>query len=578
MQERIFAALSIERMMADVRHLAEAVPARLSGSAAERVAAEYLQRQFAIAGIEMTLHEFDAWVSFPGEARIEVEAPQRRTIAVRAAGQSPSTPPEGIVADLRYVGGGAEADYTGMDAAGCITLSELALAPARPQKARFAEAHGAVGHIVANWGPPGCEAVPMGTCKSVWGNPSGANAGRQPGIPVLGISRADAEWLQQKMHIGPVRLRMFSTVETGWHRVILPVARIPGAVEPEKFVLVAGHYDSWAGGATDNATGNAIMTELARVIASYRADLRRSVVFAFWPGHETGIMAGSSWFVDRNWDDISRNCVFTATIDQAGLKQASDPKVYCTPEVAGFHGTPGQLALGRDDLPALPLQRAGDQSFFGMGLPSVYAVHEPDAALKAEWGGAVFGWWYHSDLDGVDKVDPAGLLADARLNAAFVWQMATLPVLPFDHRESVARLLGRMRELARHEVGIDLSRPIALLESLAGAAEALRARQLDLATAQNAADCAACNQAQQALAASLGAVGATIAGRWGQDDYGLPALGHALPGLAMIPEMAAAGRDSDLFRLGWTDAIRQRNRISDTLTEALERLNRWLEL
>ena len=44
------------------------------------------------------------------------------------------------------------------------------------------------------------------------------------------------------------------------------VAEIAGQIEPERFVLVHGHIDSWHVGIGDNATGDATMLEIARVL------------------------------------------------------------------------------------------------------------------------------------------------------------------------------------------------------------------------------------------------------------------------------------------------------------------------
>lgn len=576
MLNRILGELSSDRLMLDVRYLAEQAPGRLSGTPAERRAAGYIKSQFDAMGVPMVLHEIDAYVSFPVRARIEVEGPVSRRIEARACAHSASTTAAGVAADLVYVGGGGADDYAGATAEGTITMSELAKPPARPQKARFAAQNGALAHIVSNWGPAGCNAVPMGTCKAIWGNPSASNIASLPKIPVVGISRADAEWLQKQMKSGPVRLRIFCEVESRWEKVILPVARIEGTEDPESFVLIAGHYDAWGPGATDNATGNAIITEIARVLSAHSDRLRRSVVLAFWPGHENGIMSGSSWFVDEHWDDFSRNCVFTITVDQAGLVQATEPRAYCTREVAVFHTSVASKVFGREDLTSEPLQRAGDQSFFGLGIPSIYATHEPSRALKDEWGGAVFGWWYHSDQDTVDKVDPEVLLADARMNAALAWEIATTLMLPFDYSSSVDRLLARARELAAVDARLKISTLVEQLEKLrALLAELLRIRD-GLSAEAGAASVAGYNRLIREVGARLSAAAATISGRWMQDDYGLASLSRPFPGLDILPRLAAEGPDAEFFKLNWTDAARQRNRIHDLLAEASSAVEAFL--
>ena len=80
-------------------------------------------------------------------------------------------------------------------------------------------------------------------------------------------------------------MRVTGEVDTRWRPTELVVAHIEGTAEPDKFVLVGGHIDSWHEGVTDNATGNAAMLELARLLHENRDELRRSVRIAWWNGH-----------------------------------------------------------------------------------------------------------------------------------------------------------------------------------------------------------------------------------------------------------------------------------------------------
>ncbi len=74
-------------------------------------------------------------------------------------------------------------------------------------------------------------------------------------------------------------------------------------------MLIAGHFDSWHLGATDNATGNVACLELARVLYAQRDRLQRGVRIAWWPGHSNGRYTGSTWYVDHHW----RSCAGTAS-------------------------------------------------------------------------------------------------------------------------------------------------------------------------------------------------------------------------------------------------------------------------
>jgi len=112
-------------------------------------------------------------------------------------------------------------------------------------------------------------------------------------------------------------------MQEGWFVQKIPVVHIPGASEPERFVLLHGHYDSWDVGVGDNATGDATLLELARVFWQHRGDLRRSVRIAWWPGHSTGRYAGSTWYADAFALDLDAGCVAQINCDSPGCRWAT---------------------------------------------------------------------------------------------------------------------------------------------------------------------------------------------------------------------------------------------------------------
>jgi hypothetical protein len=62
---------------------------------------------------------------------------------------------------------------------------------------------------------------------------------------------------------------------------------------------------------------------------------------------------------------------------------------------------------------------------------------------------------------------------------------------------------------------------------------------------------------------------ASVAGRYGQDPYGLTNLKTRFPGLYYAPRLSKLSPDSDEYQLVLNGALRDRNRISDALQEAL---------
>ena len=103
----------------------------------------------------------------------------------------------------------------------------------------------------------------------------------------------------------------------------MPVVEIKGALEQDKFVLLHGHYNSWDVGVGDNATGDACMLEVARMLWKHRDRLERSVRVAWWPGHSTGRFAGSTWYADTFARDLG-NCVAHMNCDSPGCRDATD--------------------------------------------------------------------------------------------------------------------------------------------------------------------------------------------------------------------------------------------------------------
>ncbi len=82
------------------------------------------------------------------------------------------------------------------------------------------------------------------------------------------------------------------------------VAEIPGT-DPQigdELVMLGGHLDSWhaATGATDNASGCAVMMEAARILQKLGVKPRRTIRVALWSGEEQGLR-GSRGYVKEHF-------------------------------------------------------------------------------------------------------------------------------------------------------------------------------------------------------------------------------------------------------------------------------------
>jgi hypothetical protein len=275
-EESVLGALSADKVRAHVEHIALEIPGRLAGSENAKRMAEYSAKALRDSAVSATVHELPGLVSFPGPGEFRMLAPNEVAIPANTLGHSLPTLEEGISGTLVDVYSGAFSDYEGKDVVGKITMSELSYSPARHEKQRIAGLKGSTAQVMMNWGHPENEALPFGSVKPVWGNPTPENyASQMPTIPCIGIARVAGLELRAMLEQGEVQVWLRTHVENGWRPVQITVGEIKAGASDD-FVMVGGHQDSWPGeAATDNAAGNACMMELARVFAQHKDELRR---------------------------------------------------------------------------------------------------------------------------------------------------------------------------------------------------------------------------------------------------------------------------------------------------------------
>src|SRR5699024_5639559 len=133
----------------------------------------------------------------------------------------------------------------------------------------------------------------------------------------------DGEYLKGLCKKEKVQVSLETNLKKGWFRCPLLDIHIQGTEDPDKFVLLHGHLDSWTYGLGDNATGDAALVELARALYQNKHLLRRSVRIAIWPGHSTGRYAGSTWFADYYGIELDENCIAQVNCDSPGCRWAT---------------------------------------------------------------------------------------------------------------------------------------------------------------------------------------------------------------------------------------------------------------
>src|SRR5262249_1814179 len=283
----------------------------------------------------------------------------------------------------------------------------------------------------------------------VWGTPTVQNLQLLETQPAaIHVSRPNGEALRELARRGPVRLHVRTEVETGWRRISFPVATIPG--REATFVLTGGHLDSHDPGVTDNATGCASLLELARLFSARRGELRHGLRVGWWTGHESPGYAGSTWYCANEWEALHDRCVLYWNNDGPGIRGTSNVEArYIFPQTQGFVLDLIREYFGRDpEIVARPL-KMGDQSFWGVGVPSasVYRCLAPDHPDWAVVFGAGHGRWWHSTEDTIDKADAEILTDDTRFYALALHRLCAGRQLPFEFATFAEWMRSTLAEL-----------------------------------------------------------------------------------------------------------------------------------
>jgi hypothetical protein len=316
--------------------------------------------------------------------------------------------------------------------------------------------------------------------------------------------------------------------------------------------------------------------ELARLFSSERGGLRRGLKLGFWAGHETGTMASSAHFVDRHWDDLRDHAVAYLQIDQPACAGSWRWSSHSTVDLKRLQQAIEAAILGDRPRTWRRSTKIGDSSFFGLGIPMLAGIAGFTAEELAATGNAMFGWWHHTTENTPDKVNWNDLAVHARVYAAYLWELCTVPILPLDFAAVAQGLIKRLQELSAcgEQFGIAplIAQAARLHESAARLDEVIAAFNRSCAEAARIDEARAgrLNAAVKRLGSCLLPIESTAAGTYGHDPYGLTAQSTVLPSLFELPALAVLSPESERRRRLETQLIRDRNRISDSLATAID--------
>ncbi|MET0395741.1 MAG: M28 family peptidase [Longimicrobiaceae bacterium] len=252
----------------------------------------------------------------------------------------------------------------------------------------------------------------------------------------------------------PGTLRLRAPIRRIEHRVPNVVAVLPGSdpVLRDEYVVISAHFDhvgvgapnaqgdSIFNGADDDASGTAVIVEVARALSRLERRPARSVVVLAVSGEEKGLV-GSRWFGEHPTIPIERVAA-NVNIDMVG-RNAPDSVVAIGEEYTSMGplahriiaGNPSLgLAIAPDPLPHEEFFFRSDHiAFLKRDVPAIFftTLIHPD---------------YHAQSDEVEKIDADKAARIARLVFLVTHAVADSPQRPLwlgDGLERVRRKLER---------------------------------------------------------------------------------------------------------------------------------------
>ncbi|XP_047131970.1 N-acetylated-alpha-linked acidic dipeptidase 2 isoform X1 [Hydra vulgaris] len=156
-----------------------------------------------------------------------------------------------------------------------------------------------------------------------------------PKIPSQPISAFDAFNIMKEMDVGDVpndwngmlnityRLSSKKKVKVEVNNQITKrtitniVGTIVGNIEPDRYVMIGNHRDSWIFGAADPGSGTSVMMEIARALGEKMKDgwrPMRTIKFFSWDGEEQGLI-GSNEYVEEFQHELRQRGVAYLNVD-----------------------------------------------------------------------------------------------------------------------------------------------------------------------------------------------------------------------------------------------------------------------
>jgi len=314
---RELSAIKVKNMYNHLRTIASFGP-RPDGSEADHKAIKYIKDELNKLGLEVGSLPLEVPVIDDLITRFAIMGEEGYEVPCKPLLRPGLTPKDGIIAPLAYVGKAFEKDLGSAECQGKIVISyeDIPFEGPTPEECNFPAFKtentfkaGAVGFVFST--------RRKDNFIQTWGLRRELDR-----IPSISIPFGEFLKIRDMLAKNPkilARLVCHGEVKNGFSEVIYGILK--GKEKPDKSIVISGsHHETNPGvpGANDNASGNAVMLELARFFS--KNPPRKTLIFISSCGEESGTW-GNTEFVKQKAEIYGPNCEAVFIIDMVNSSE-----------------------------------------------------------------------------------------------------------------------------------------------------------------------------------------------------------------------------------------------------------------
>ncbi|KAI1363127.1 peptidase family M28 [Xylaria arbuscula] len=369
-----------------------------------------------IKGAKAWKQDFSALFNYVDSIELKVN---EESIYVYGLTYSPSTPQEGITADLvlgpEGTSGCDASGYADLDVSGKVVLVDRFQCPTGGTLAgrvRPAAASGAVAVIVYN-------NVETNVTAGTLSAPSADF------VPAGFINQADGLALKSRLEAGENIVAYFQQDQIIEERVTQNLFVESNGGDPDNIIVLGAHLDSVQAGAgiNDDGSGSALLLELSKAVLKYAT--KTKVRFAWWGAEENGLVGSKYYCANLETPEINRILVYlNFDMVSKGYFGVGDTD-------GSSHGSVGPV--GSETIEQIYIDY-----YTGKGLEVTPAILTNGSDYASFWGilNKPFGFintgtapaqdpCYHQACDTINNPDPETITINARAAANAIAILST---------------------------------------------------------------------------------------------------------------------------------------------------------